>query len=264
MSEAKMDSWMRENGFKLDADEKMVPAVSGSDGWRELAFAPMPKGMLAFEPRDRKKGLQAADVPDCSIPLPSVKAELLRFIDHADIKTPGAAVKWRMVYEAANLDSRLLDGVTDELARRCTIRAILHLLVRFSTFVKASEGKMSYEEVAQKVDAIFEQTSAAAQAKNVKHALRLDRAERDKAKKNPGGQPKGEVRDMKAVMRAIQCKKVAYVKGVPGVDRLIEKVRKDYAEGGKDIPWKTRYLCNQFSRWDPIKDDFREKPAHGS
>lgn len=154
MSKAKMDAWMRKHGFKLDADGKMIPAVNSPGGWRELAFAPMPKGMLALYPGDRRKGLQAADVPDCSISLPSVKAELLRFMDEAKIKTPEAAVKWRMVFEVASLDACLLEGVTDALARRCTIRAILHLLSRFSTFVKAAEGEISREEIYERLQKI--------------------------------------------------------------------------------------------------------------
>ena len=146
-SEGRNEAWMREHGFTLDADGKMIPAVNNPGEWRELAFAPISKGRLALVPRRPKVGIQAADVPDCSIPLPSVKAELLRFMDEADIKTPEAAVKWRMVYEAANLDAVLLDGVTDELARRCTIRASLHLLARFATFIKASKGEVSAEDV---------------------------------------------------------------------------------------------------------------------
>ena len=141
------DAWMREHGFTLDADGKMIPVVDNPSDWRELAFAPMPKGMLALYPSDRRKGLQAADVPDCSIPLPSVKEELLRFMNDVEIKSPEAAAMWRAVFVAAHLDECLLDGITDQLARRCTIRAILHLLTHFSTFVKASEGKMSPEEV---------------------------------------------------------------------------------------------------------------------
>ena len=130
-----------------DADGKMIPAVNNPGDWRELAFAPIPKGMLALVPRLPKMGIQAADVPDCSIPLPSVKAEILRFMDEAEIRTPEAAARWRAVFMAAHLDECLLEGITDQLARRCTIRAILHLLCHFSTFVKASEGKMSPEEV---------------------------------------------------------------------------------------------------------------------
>ena len=143
MGTAKMDAWMRKNGFKL----VMMPDVSTPDGWRKLALSPLPKGMLATYPRDRKKGVQAADVPDCALALKSVKKEILKFTRNAKIKTPEAAAKWRMVYEVANLDSCLLDGIADELARRCTVRAILHLLSRFSTFIKAVEGEMSFEEV---------------------------------------------------------------------------------------------------------------------
>lgn len=150
MSKAKNDAgrdeaWLREHGFTLDAEGKMIPAVNNPGDWRELAFAPMPKGMLTLVPRRSKEGIQAADVPDCSISLPSVKAELLRFMEEADIRTPEAAAKWRAVFVAAHLDECLLEGITDQLARRCTIRAILHLLGNFSTFVKASEGKMSPE-----------------------------------------------------------------------------------------------------------------------
>lgn len=272
MSEAdkngRLAAWMSENGFTLDADGKMIPAVNNPGKWRELAFAPIPKGRLALVPQHPKKGLQAADVPDCSIPLPSLKAELLRFMDEAAIKTPEAAAKWRAVFEAVHMDGFLLDGVTDELARRCTVRAILHLLARFSTFVKATEGKMSAEEVSKKIDAISEQIDHKAQVNNVKHALRLDRAERDKGKKTPGGQIKpGGLRAQKVVMQAIQRKKSAYVKAggkVPGVERLIGEVRKDYAERGKDIPWETPYLRNRFSLWDAKKDDFRKQPAHSS
>lgn len=150
--EDRNEAWMREHGFTLDADGKMIPEVNNPGDWRELAFAPIPKGRLALVPRRPKVGIQAADVPDCSIPLPSVKAELLRFMDEADIRTPEAAAKWRAVFVAAHLDECLLEGITDQLARRCTIRAILHLLVHFSTFVKASEGKMSPEEVRKLVE----------------------------------------------------------------------------------------------------------------
>ncbi len=151
MSKAKTEKerdaeFLRRWGMTKDADGKMIPAVNNPGDWRELAFAPIPKGMLALVPRRPKEGIQAADVPDCSPPLPSVKAELLGFMDRAKIKSPEAAAKWRAVFVATHLDECLLEGITDQLARRCTIRAILHLLSHFSTFVKASEGKMSSEE----------------------------------------------------------------------------------------------------------------------
>ena len=156
MSKVKKDvgrdeAWMLENGFTLDADGKMMPQVNNPDGWRELAFAPIPKGWLSLVPANARKGLQVSDVPDCSIPLPSVKEEILRFMDEADIRTPEAAAKWRAVFLAANMDKCLLEGITDQLARRCTVRAILHLLVHFSSFVKVSEGNMSPEEVRKQI-----------------------------------------------------------------------------------------------------------------
>ena len=157
MSKAKNDTgrdeaWMREHGFTLDSDGKMIPATNGPGGWRELVFAPIPKGMLALVPRRPKEGIRVADVPDCSIPLPSVKAELLRFMDEADIRTPEAAAKWRAVFEAAHLDEYLLEGISDELARRVAVRVLLHLLARFSTFVKASEGKLGREDALRQLD----------------------------------------------------------------------------------------------------------------
>ena len=146
------EAWMREHGFTLDAYGKMIPEVNHPDGWRELAFAPIPKGMLALVPRRPKEGIQVADVPDCSIPLPSVKAELLRFMNEADIRTPEAAAKWRAVYEAAHMDEYLLEGISDELSRLVAVRVLLHLLVRFSRFVKASEGKMGREDALRQLD----------------------------------------------------------------------------------------------------------------
>ena len=141
---ARADAFDKKYRVKLNDRNEIVPEDRAPGEWRELAYAPIPKGMLV--PRRHKEGIQAADVPDCSIPLPSVKAELLRFMGEADIKTPEAAAKWRAVFEAAHMDEYLLEGITDQLARRCTIRAILHLLSKFSMFVKASEGKMSSEE----------------------------------------------------------------------------------------------------------------------
>jgi hypothetical protein len=62
----------------------------------------------------------------------------------------------------------------------------------------------------------------------------------------------------KDVMRAVQRKVEAYAtagKKVPGIGTLIDEVKTQK----KDLPWKTGYLRNLFSMWDPKKDDFRKK-----
>ena len=239
MSKTKMDTWMRENGFTLGAEGKMVPMVSSPDGWRELAFAPMPKGMLALVPRLPKMGIQAADVPDCSISLPSVKAELLRFMDEADIRTPEAAAKWRAVFMAAHLDECLLEGITDQLARRCTIRAILHLLCHFSMFVKASEGKMSPEEVRKLV--------VEARAENIELHEKTRVAAVDAAwgKLKQGGQKQeaeGRIQEAMDKMAVLIREKVM------SPEDAADKVWGDYRDKGKPLGIKAHTLANRYRK----------------
>ncbi len=104
---------------------------------------------------------------------------------------------------------------------------------------------------------VADQTAPSNQVKNTRRAIQLDRTERDKAKKKPGGQRKpGGERALKVVMRAIQRKKDSYTKEdrpPPGVGAMINELR----EYGRNIPWSTGYLRNRFSRWDSKKDDFR-------
>ena len=220
----------------------MAPAVNSPDGWRELAFAPMPKGMLALYPGDRRKGLQAADVPECSIPLPSVKAELLRFMDEADIKSPEAAVKWRMVFEAANLDTCLLAGVTDELARRCTVRAILHLLARFSTFVKATEGKMSPEEVGK----LFEEARAENLAEHQK--TRVATVDAAWGKQQQGGKK----REAEARVQEAMDRMAVLMAGGEGqeagmsIEDAAQEVWDGYAQQKKPLGISPKRLANRY------------------
>ena len=237
MSKRKLDSWMRKNGFTRDADGKMVPVVSGPDGWRKMAFAPIPTGMYALYPRNRKMGLQVADVPDCSISLPSVKAELLRFMDEADIQTQEAAMKWRAVFVAANLDSHLLDGITDELARRCTVWAIHHLLVRFSTFVHASEGKMSPEEVRKLV------VDARAENRAEHEKTRVAAVDAAWGKLQQGGKKKeAEAR----VQEAMDKMAVLIREKVMSTEDAADKVWGDYRDKGKPLGITAKTLANRY------------------
>lgn len=242
MSKAKTEKerdaeFLRRLGMTEDADGKMVPAVNGPDGWRELAFASIPKGMLALVPRRPKDGIQAADVPDCSAPLPSVKAELLRFMDEAKIKSPEAAAKWRSVFVAAHLDECLLEGITDPLARRCTIRAILHLLCRFSTFVKASEGKMSPEEVLQ----VFVEARAENRAEHQK--TRVAAVDAVLEKKLRGGQKREQEARVQEAMDTMAA--LIQEKGMSPEDAA-DKVWGDYRDKRKSLGITAKSLANRY------------------
>lgn len=127
---------------------------------------------------------------------------------------------------------------------------------------------IDFNRVQEKVEATAEHTTPKEQVKNAKHALRVDRAERNNWKNKPGGKRKpGGLKKQKELMRAIRRKWVAYEKSgktVPGVVTLIMEVRKDYAKYGITISWSNGRLRNLYSNWNYKKNNFKTKPAHDS
>lgn len=204
--------------------------------------------------------------PDYKMVLAELKIALGGYAASIKRGTPKNELRRAFLEQIAGLDGLFLHGGGEKDARIVRLLAVYHSYL----FAYLTVQNMSDDEamaMARDISEIKIQTSPRAQVRNSRHAERLEETRRNKAKKNPGGQPKGESRLLKAVMRAIQGKKNAYAKdggNGAGVAKLIDEVRIDYAKKGKRIPWTTSYLRNKFSSWNPIKDDFNEKSAHGS
>ena len=206
--------------------------------------------------------------PDYSEKLAFFKAALVGYATSIKRGEPKDELRRIFIEKLAELDEMFVHGGGDEVSRLMDAR-IVKVLASYDALLLGylTVQNMSDEEartMARDMATSKAQTAPREQVKNAKHAFRLVMAERDKGKKNPGGQRKpGGLRAQKVVMRAIQRKKDAYArtgKRVPGVLKLISELRK----AGKDIPWEDGYVRNMFSMWDSKRDDFRKQTAHGS
>ena len=206
--------------------------------------------------------------PNYSKKLAFFKAALVGYAGSIPRGEPHDELRRVFIEKMAEMDKLFVRGECNELSRMMDAHTV-NVLATYHAFLIAylSVPSMSDEKarsLAQKLDVLLAQTASRTQVKNVKHGLRLDRAERDKGKKTPGGQRKpGGVRAQKDVMRAIKRKQEFYAKAggrVPGIKKLLAELRGE----GKAISWDDGYLGNLFSRWDPKKDAFKGKPAHGS
>ena len=211
----------------------------------------------------------STEEPDYPKQLASFKAALCGYAASIKRGNPKDELRRIFIQKIAGLDDSYVHGGGEGWEIRAindhTVKVLASCYAGFYGYL-AVQNLSDEEAIAMRrnIADIREQTAPRTQVKNVKHALRVDRAERNKGKKKPGGQRKpGGLRKEKVVMRAIRCKKDAYAragKKVPGVLKLLGELR----EAGQDIPWKDGYMKNRYSMWDHRKDDFRKKPAHGS
>ena len=206
--------------------------------------------------------------PNYSEKLAFFKAALVGYAGSIPRGEPHDELRRVFIEKMAEMDKLFVRGGCTELSRMMDAHTV-KVLATYHAFMMAylTAQNMSDEDARAMVDdikTIKTNTDHKTQVKNVRHALRLDRAERDKGKKTPGGQRKpGGVRAQKDVMRAIQRKQDFYAKAggrVPGIKKLLAELRGE----GKAIPWDDGYLGNLFSKWDPKKGIFKGIPAHGS
>ena len=205
--------------------------------------------------------------PDYPNKMAYFKAALVGYATSIKRGEPKDELRRVCIEKMAEMDKLFVHGGGDIVSRFIDAHTI-KVLVNYHAIMLAylTVQNMSDEgarTMARDIAETKAQTAPCEQVKNNKHAIRLDRAERDKGKKNPGGQRKpGGLQKLKVVMQAIQTRRDARVKASQkpyGVLAISEEL---VAE--KDLPWSAVYLKNQFSRWDGKKGDFRKQTAHGS
>ena len=166
--------------------------------------------------------------------------------------TPQQRESWRLVLMVTTLRDML-----EAASPYANATATLAIEIGMGLMAVATESPNS--EFHALVKSIFLNTTPSEQVKNAKHAIRLDRKERNPGQKKPGGVEKGTERRLKEAMKKIKAKRDAYIrkkKRPPGVLALATEVKDE-----NNYPWESTYLRNRYTKWDSVNNVFRDRPA---